>query len=103
MKKELVILSANLVFKAPQNIQEAEERLKALRVDIVQLETALRNKHVSHPQTGERLTTKQYFDWKREVRSVFSQKVRETGYLKSWMKLQGGIPLTPDQFNSEAV
>lgn len=103
MKKELVILSANLVFKAPQNIQEAEERLKALRVDIVQLETALRNKHVSHPQTGERLTTKQYFDWKREVRSVFSQKVRETSYLKSWMKLQGGIPLTPNQFNGEAA
>ncbi|MDD5437753.1 MAG: hypothetical protein PHC70_01265 [Patescibacteria group bacterium] len=103
MKKEFVIVSANSVFKAPQNMQEAEDRLKALRGGIVQLETTLRDKHVSHPQTGERLTTQQYFEWKREVRSVLARKTREAGYLKSWMKLQGSVPLAPQQVKAEAA
>lgn len=103
MKKELVVVSTNTVYKPPQNMQEAEDRLKALKADIVQLDAVLSDRHVNHPTTGERLTTQQYFKWKREARSILTQKMRETSYLKSWMKLQGGVPLTPNQTKGEAA
>lgn len=101
MKKESVVAGTNSTFSEPLDLENAQERIEDLKAEIIQLETSLHNKHVSHPVTGERLSTMEYFTWKRGVLSALDRDMRELGYLRSWIKLKGGAPLY--QVRSEAA
>lgn len=92
MKKEFVVVNARSMFKTPQTMEEAEDRLKALLEEIAQLKSASSQDDCSmYPQTGEPLTTQEHSRWKRETRFLLARKNREVAYLKSWMRLQGSV------------
>jgi HEPN domain-containing protein len=92
MKKEFVVVNARSMFKTPQTMEEAEDRLKALLEEIAQLKSASSQDNCPmHPQTGEPLTTQEHSRWKRETCFLLARKNREVAYLKSWMRLQGSV------------
>lgn len=102
-KKEFVVISAGSSFKEPNGREEAEERIKALKTELIQGEALLRDPDPKHPSTGASLTTVERINFRGRLERVLEQKRSEIAYLRSWIELKGEKPLSAGQTKGETA
>lgn len=91
MRTEKKAAEANADLESNELLSQAElgRKIHALKEEISQLHADLREKHVHDPNTGQRLTTQQYFDWKEKKRSLLTQKIKEATRLRLMSRNKG--------------
>ncbi len=92
MKKEIVLISASPNFIPPRDAADARTRLTTAKREVAELQSQLENRHVTSPVSGERMTTPEYFKWKRGIGRVLALKQYELNVLKTWAK-EHGVPM----------
>lgn len=95
MKHTFEVSHARPHFLEPKDRAEAEQRLKLLRAEVAEVHARLRSKDVESPTTGERLTTTEYFAWRRRMGRLLDDRQREITGIRQWLAQYAGDPSSP--------
>ena len=75
-------------FVEPATFQEAEERMRRLYEDAALIEAQLGNKF-KLDENGEKLSTREYYQWREKAKFAWSAKRAEYKALKEWIAEKG--------------
>ncbi|TAK05583.1 hypothetical protein EPO33_00320 [Patescibacteria group bacterium] len=87
-------------FPEPTSYHEATVRLAALKQGVKEVTAALKDKHLRFPETGRRMTTAEYFEWKLTARRSLMEKEREIAFLRAWVNENKSVGVQHHQAQS---
>jgi hypothetical protein len=72
-------------FALPTSLDEAEERRAQLTLDVQSIQAQLGDKQRTD-ENGKRLTSKEYWAWKKRAQHALNQRLNELRAVKQWIR-----------------